>query len=143
MPIASRFAIGVHILSLIGKEDSGTPTSERLAGSIGVNAVIVRNVLGDLRRAGLVHTRQGVAGAQLGKPLSAITLLDVYRAVETDRELFAIHPRPNPDCFVGANIQTTLEHFFGEAQQAMEARLSNITLEQVVQDMGKSPHEKS
>lgn len=142
MRVASRFAIAVHILSLIGLDENGVHTSEGMAGSIGVNAVIVRNVTGDLRRAGLVRTRQGVAGARLGKPLPEITLLDIYRAVETDRELFALHPRPNPDCLVGANIQHTLEHFFSEAQQAMEAQLGNTTLLQVIEDLRQSPPNK-
>lgn len=117
-------------------------TSEWMAGSIGVNPVIVRNVTGMLRRAGLVTTRQGVAGTQLAKPLREITLLDVYRAVDAVEEgdLFAVHPNPNPQCPVGANIQTTLEGVFAEAQRAMETRLAETTMEAVVQQLkGASP----
>lgn len=137
MRVASRFAIGVHILTLLGTTDNGENTSEWMAGSIGVNPVIVRNVTGMLRRAGLVTTRQGVAGAHLAVPLSKITLLDVYRAVDAvdEGDLFAVHTNPNPNCAIGANIQATLEHVFGEAQRAMEARLGGITLEDVVHDM--------
>lgn len=109
----------------------GAPTSEWMAGSIGVNAVIVRNIAGQLRRAGLVTARQGVAGTSLAKPLEQISLLDVYRAVEVDGELFAIHPRPNPDCPVGANIQSSLEDVFHEAQEAMEARLAATSVREI------------
>jgi DNA-binding IscR family transcriptional regulator len=55
-----------------------------MAGSIGVNPVVVRNVTGMLKRAGLVRTQQGVAGTWLARPLSKVTLLDVYRAVEDE-----------------------------------------------------------
>lgn len=134
MHIASRFAIGVHILSLLGVESEVPNTSEWMAGSIGVNAVIVRKVTGMLRRAGLVTTQQGVAGSHLAKPLGGITLLDVYRAVDAVEagELFALHPNPNPNCPTGANIQKALEGVFDEAQRAMETRLSQTTMEQVV-----------
>ncbi len=104
MRIASRFAIGIHVLSLLGSNPEAENTSEWMAASIGVNPVIVRNVTGMLRRAGLVNTRQGVAGTQVARPLAEITLLDVYRAVEAvdEGELFAFHPNPNPRCPVGA-----------------------------------------
>jgi len=139
MRIGSRFAIGVHVLSLLALDDPSERTSEWMAGSVGVNPVIIRNVVGQLRRAGLVHTRQGAPGAQLARPLREVTLLDVYRAVEVDGELFAIHPRPNPECTVGANIQDTLEQAFGEAQRAMEDRLGAVTLADIVQDLGILP----
>lgn len=135
MRIANRLAIAVHILSLIETDKKGEATSEWMAGSIGVNPVIVRRVSAMLRRAGLIQTRQGVAGAEIKKPLAEITLLDVYRAVEEEKELFSVHPRPNPNCEIGANIQDTLEQVFDEAQQAMENRLQNTTMLHVVRDL--------
>ncbi len=133
--ITSRLAIAVHILTLIGAErDTGSAmTSQFMAGSIGVHPVVVRNVTGVLRKAGLVQTQKGVSGVRLARPLSEMTLLDVYRAVEGGETLFSIHERPNPECPIGRNIQTTLETFFGEAQKAMEDRLARMTLQQIVQ----------
>ncbi len=125
----------MHILSLIAIDEGGNPTSGGMAGSIGVNPVIVRNVMGMLRRAGLVRTQQGVAGAELVRPLSQVTLLDVYRAVEEERELFSVHLRPNPNCPIRANIQGTLERVFGEAQEVMEAKLAATTVSDIVRDL--------
>jgi Rrf2 family protein len=138
MRIANRFSIAVHILSLLGTIEDAEHTSEWMAGSIGVNPVIVRKISGMLRRAGLVRTSQGVAGAQLARPLSDITLLDVYRAVEPDGALFSVHPRPHPKCEVGSKIQGTLEKVFGEAQDALEAKLAATTMQQLVREMSKS-----
>lgn len=135
MRIANRFAIAVHILSLLSVADEAHRSSDDLAASIGVNPVIVRNVMGMLRRADLVQTQQGVAGADLTRPLADITLLDVYRAVEDEATLFSMHPRPNPNCPVGANIQATLEQVFDEAQATMEARLRASTMLEVVRDI--------
>ena len=135
MRIPSRFAIAVHILALVGMNEGDANTSEWMAGSIGVNPVIVRNVTGMLRRAGLVSTKQGVAGTSLARPLSEITLFDVYRAVETDTELFSVHAQPNPACPVGANIQGTLEGVLGEAQRAMEERLARTKMSAIVKEL--------
>ena len=125
----------MHILSLLGTDEQADNTSEWMAGSIGVNPVVVRNVTGMLRRAGLVVTQQGVAGASLARKPANITLLNIYRAVQPDGELFSIHARPNPNCPVGAKIEDTLETHFTAAQQAMEARLAKVTLKQVIHDI--------
>src|SRR4029079_3118805 len=126
----NRFSIGVHILSLLGALRDAEHTSEWMAGSIGVNPVVVRNVSGMLRRAGLVRTQQGVAGTWLARPLSEITLLDVYRAVEDETSLFSVHPHPTPKCPVGARIEETLSDAFAEAEDAMHAKLAHITMQQ-------------
>jgi DNA-binding IscR family transcriptional regulator len=139
MRTANRFAIAIHVLALLGTDLAGDKGSEWMAGSIGVNAVVVRNTISKLRRAGLVATRPGVPGATLAKPLSDISLLDVFRAVEDEGEVFGIHPRPHPACPVGGRIQGTLEVVFGEAQAAMEGRLRSTTMEQVLEVLKRRP----
>ena len=135
MRIAARFSVAVHVLTLLGEEFAPDPTSEWIASSVGVNPVVVRNVSGMLRRAGLVASSQGKAGTALAKPLADVTLLDVYRAVDADGDLFAIHGNPNPQCPVGANIQEALDGVFLDAQRAMEDRLAATTLETVAQSV--------
>jgi DNA-binding IscR family transcriptional regulator len=132
MRIATRFTVAVHIIVLLGVDPEAGPTSEYMAGSIGTNPVVVRNVTGMLKRAGLVTSSQGKPGAYLARPLDKITLLDVYRAVEADPELFAIHENPHPDCPVGSHIQGALEGVLMDAQRAMEQRLDSTTMEQIV-----------
>ncbi len=133
----SHYAIAVHVLSLIGLHPQHARTSEDIAASVGTNAVVVRNVIGLLRRAGLLETRQGVAGAQLTRPPSEITLLDVYRAVNAPESVFRLHEQPSPDCPVGRNIQASLQAVFGEAQQALETRLERVTLADLVADLAR------
>ncbi len=143
MRIANRFSIAVHILSLLGALREADHTSEWMAGSIGVNPVVVRNVTGMLRRAGLVRTQQGVPGTRLARPLSQITLLDVYRAVEDEASVFSVHPRPNPKCPVGSRIQYTLSGVFANAERAMQANLGAITLGQLVRRLKATPARRS
>ncbi|MFL0507172.1 Rrf2 family transcriptional regulator [Ureibacillus sp. 179-F W5.1 NHS] len=137
MSISSRFSVGVHILALIEINKDGVSTSEFLAGSVNTNPAVIRKIMGMLKKAGLVQVRPGIAGAELGKDLSEITLLDVYRAVEVvqEKELFSVHDNPNPDCPVGRNIQNTIAPLFEIAQTAMEKALESVTIEDVVKDI--------
>lgn len=137
MSISSRFSVGIHLLTLLELNKDGTNTSEFLASSVNTNPVVVRKIMGMLKKAGLVSVRPGVAGAKLGKELSKITLYDVYKAVNVvkDKELFSLHGNPNPQCPVGKNIQHTIEPIFNSAQLAMEKVLENVTIEDIVKDI--------
>lgn len=137
MSISSRFSVGIHILALIEINKSGISTSEFLAGSVNTNPAVIRKIMGMLKTAGLVNVRPGIAGAELAKELSDITLFDVYKAVNVvqEKELFSVHDNPNPECPVGRNIQNTIEPLFATAQLAMEKVLKSLTLEDVVKDI--------
>ncbi|QGQ45077.1 Rrf2 family transcriptional regulator [Metabacillus sediminilitoris] len=137
MSISSRFAVGIHILSLLEINKNGVNTSEFMADSVNTNPVVIRKITGMLKSAGLVKVKPGVAGAELAKPLSDISLLDVYKAVNVvkDNELFGVHEKPNPNCPVGRNIQSTIEPLFSIAQLALEKSLENVTIEDVVKDL--------
>ncbi|ACO48064.1 Rrf2 family transcriptional regulator [Deinococcus deserti] len=133
----SHYAMAVHVLALINMYPDSARTSEDIAASIGTNPVVVRNVIGHLRRAGLLDTRQGVAGAHLTRAPRDITLLDVYRAVNAPASVFKLHEQPNPRCPVGSRIQGSLTQVFGEAQGALEAHLASLTLEDVTGDLAR------
>lgn len=137
LSISSRFSVGIHILALIAINKNERSTSEFLAGSVNTNPAVIRKIMGMLKTAGLVNVQPGIAGAELAKDLSAITLFDVYKAVNVvqEKELFSIHDNPNPECPVGKNIQSTIEPLFIKAQSAMEKVLNSLTLEDVVKDI--------
>ena len=111
--------------------------SEFLAGSIGVNPVIVRTVISQLREAGIVQTQRGSSGAELSRRLDEITLYDVYKAVgsvDAEEGLFHFHEQPNPDCPVGRNIHKVLDRHLAEVQKAMEDSLKATTLADISND---------
>ena len=114
-------------------------TSEFLSGSTGVNAVIIRNVLAQLRNAGIVSTRQGSGGAHLAKTLDEITLYDIYQAVDcVDEEgIFHFHENPNAECPVGRNIHKVMDGRLSKAQKAFENELKAATLAEIVEDTRK------
>ena len=145
MQITSKFTVAVHILTCIDIFGGQMRvTSDFLSGSTGVNAVIVRNVLGQLRNAGIVETRQGSGGAHLAKALDEITLYDIYKAVDCvdDEGLFHFHENPNAECPVGRNIHKAMDGRLEAAQAALENELKSTTLAQVVADTRKMINEE-
>lgn len=137
MQISSRFTLAVHIFACIDVfKDDYKITSDFLAGSTNVNPVIVRKILGHLKAAGLVEVARGSGGASIPKPLSEISFLDIYNAVECveNGELFHFHENPNTDCPVGRNIHAVLDDKLMRVQKAMETELSSITLEDIRRD---------
>ena len=129
MQISSRFTLAVHIFACIDVfKDDYKITS--------VNPVMVRKILGQLKAAGLVEVARGSGGASIPKPLSEISFLDIYNAVECveNGELFHFHENPNTDCPVGRNIHAVLDDKLMRVQKAMETELSSITLEDIRRD---------
>ncbi len=130
MKITSRFTVAVHtLLAVYTFQGEHKLTSEFIASSIGVNPVVVRRTLQSLKAAGLVDVRAGTGGAVPVRPMSDITLFDIYSAVDcVDGNLFNFHDNPNPDCPVGRNIHRVLDPHLEKAQSAMENELKSVTL---------------
>ena len=142
MQITSRFTIAVHIITAIDYfKEMDRVNSEFLAGSVGVNPVIVRTVIGKLREAGILETQRGSSGAEIKKPLDQITFYDIYKAVDSvDEEegLFHFHEQPNTDCPVGRNIHKALDNRLKIIQETMENEMKRTTLADVVEDTRKA-----
>lgn len=128
--INSRLAVAIHILSLISMDEK--TSSEIIADSVNTNPVVVRRMISLLKKADILTSRAGVPGASLKKDPADISLLEVYRAVQKQEELFAVHENPNPKCPVGKKIQNALDETFESVQRAMENELASKRSESVV-----------
>ncbi len=130
----ARFAVAVHILTFIAVRSQEIPsiTSAMIAESVDTNPVVIRRILGTLRQANLVHSQPGTGGGWvLAESADAITLLQIYRAVQ-DTPLFAVHQHPpNSRCDVGRNMIDVLNVYFTQAENAIEKQLEQITIDQV------------
>lgn len=140
MHSSSRFAVAVHILTLAqvacGESVGELVTSDRMAESVNTNPVVIRRIMGSLREAGLVVSQPGPGGGwRLARTPEQITLLDIFRAVEGEPRLaFPVRP-PSDDCPIGSNMQRVLERHFHEAESAMEARLREVTMADVLSEV--------
>ena len=91
MQVSTKFTIALHIL--VGVKYFGEEykvTSDFLADSIGSNPVIIRNIMSQLREAGIIEIKRGPGGMHITRDLKDISFLDIYQAVETGgRESFS------------------------------------------------------
>ncbi|HEV7394941.1 MAG TPA: Rrf2 family transcriptional regulator [Pyrinomonadaceae bacterium] len=145
MSTSSRFAVAVHILTLMAWSDDEPLKSEQVAESVNTNPVVIRRMLCELAEANLVISQPGaMGGSRLSRKPNEITLLDVYRAVECPG-VFSLHRQPaSRECPVGMNIEAVLGSVFAETNSAVEQVLSGITVKDVMSRItpgnGKSRH---
>jgi DNA-binding IscR family transcriptional regulator len=134
--ISSRFTVAVHILTFIHIYE-GKVTSEFIASSVNTNAAVIRKLMSMLGKAKLIESRPGVVGIRLMRPISEITLLEAYHAVELPeaRGLFTVHQGTSLKCPVGRNVQRALDEPLRSAQLQMENALAQTTVGQVVADI--------
>ena len=82
MQISSRLTVAVHVLLCIEVfKDQRKVTSDFLASSVNVNSVVIRRILQQLKKAGIVRVTRGSGGADTARPLEEITMLNLYHAV--------------------------------------------------------------
>ncbi len=138
MQISSRFTIALHIFVCMDVfKDSFKLTSDFLASSINTNPVVVRKILSQLKKAGLITVARGTGGLSATKDLSEITFYDVYQAIEPigNEGLFHFHDNPNPDCPVGGNIHALLDDKLKSIQNAMEDEMKKYTMADLHDEM--------
>jgi len=140
MQIGTRFSVAIHILLLVETfKDDRKVTSEFIAGSVKTNPVVIRRLMSLLRDDGLIETAAGTGGIRLAKTAGTITLRDVFQATDPvkDGRLFKIHEDTAPGCPVGGNISDLLGGYFEDAQAAMEKRLAETTLQDLMRDLAR------
>lgn len=131
---SSKLSVSIHILSLIALMGEQPLTSEYIASSVNTNPVLVRRLMSRLKRAKLINTSTKLGVTGLAKKAEDIMLLDIFLAVEDNRDLFGIHSNTNLNCPVGAKIESTLKHLYGTIQTATEEKLSAVTLADITKD---------
>jgi len=131
-------ASAVQILSVVAYKGPGGTNSEIIAKSLRTNPVVVRRLLKCMAQAGLVRMRPGKdGGVQLGREPDAITLDQIYKAVESSTGVFALRPGGNPNCPVNCGMPGLLAPIFGAANDAVEQTLRQTSLASLVAAIGK------
>jgi len=125
----TRFATAIHIMTLLAKDPNGWMTSDWLAGSINVNPVVIRKELGNLKKYGLVESRQGKdGGVRIAKNAQEINVGEIYEAIKNSEVLGKKNLNPNPLCTVGKDINKNLNVLFTETDDLVYQSLKNKKL---------------
>ncbi len=133
MKYPTRVSDAVHIMVFIHLDPTQDLSSTAIAYSIKTNPSYVRQLMAALKKEGLLNGTRGQAAPSLARVPSAITLLDIYRAVEGDKPLLHLDTHTNPECGVGVNIQLALSDYYAEIQKSAEKRMAEITLENIIE----------
>ena len=128
--------MAVHIMTALAFLDEKS-TSEALSNTVNTNPVVIRRLLGELARAGLVRAERGPSGGfSLARSATTISLLDIFRAVMSDTELVPLHENPeNRKCVVSCKVRGALCVHLDRAQSAYERELQKVMLVDVEKAM--------
>jgi len=128
--------MAVHIMTALAYL-AEKASSEVLARTVNTNPVVVRRILCDLNRAGLIHAERGnTGGFTLARTPKQVSLLDIYRAVMDEQELVSLHENPeNRKCPVSCKVRGTLAAHLQKAQSVYERELQKVTLADIEQAM--------
>jgi Rrf2 family protein len=133
MAANTRFATGVHAMVLLAAEPDGLQTSEDVAGKLSINPVVIRRVFSLLHRAGLLESQKGPhGGSRLAKPAKAITLADIYKALDGG-DVFHTASLSGQTAKVGS----ALKKVFEDAEGALRDELEKTRLSDLAKKAGK------
>ena len=138
MSANSRLTIATHALAwMAGHEHTGADwtTSEQIAGSVRTNPVVIRRLMAQLEKGGLVESRRGPgAGSRLARSPDEITLRQIDEALGTNAT-FAMHRNePSPICPIAHGIRPALAPVYERVADAVRRELERTTLADVLHD---------
>ncbi|MES2574123.1 MAG: Rrf2 family transcriptional regulator [Bacteroidota bacterium] len=128
--ISGKFAITIHILTLLSKFPDDYLSSEFIAGSMNMNAVLVRKEIANMKKNNIVESKEGKnGGTKLLKPASSISLDEIFKMTFDTVTLGYSKNTPNPNCPVGKKINENLDHLYNDINEKISLQLKDISLE--------------
>jgi len=123
--ISEAASLALHAMLLLAAEPASRRSTHELAGAIGASEAHLAKVLRRLGRAGMLRSSRGPGGGSvLGRPAAAITLLEIYEAVEG--------PLPVGGCLLPAPICAgqccKLGGLLADTQRILRGHLANTSL---------------
>jgi Rrf2 family protein len=131
---SSRFIVAIHAWSVLAKSSGKGPVcSGAIADSVHTNPVVIRRLMCELERSAIVKSTAGrTGGFELARPAPAISLADVYSAVE-DESVFRMHKTdPQAECPIALQLKSVLSKPLRAAETAMTDALGLTSLDDVV-----------
>lgn len=138
MAANSRFAMAIHVMTSVALSEEELVSSSYLAESVNTNPVVIRRILSELQKAGLLETQTGRSGGtRLARKPNAISLYEIYAAVD-EEELFAFNPNdPNKKCLLSCEMKSILEPIFASANKALAENLKKVRLSDLLEKVEK------
>jgi Rrf2 family protein len=133
MAANTRFAVAIHAMGMLAFGDELHVTSDDIARSIRTNPVVVRRLLAQLMRRGLVMVKLGAGGgARLTRPPEQITLSDIYLALDVGPLFQVPLLGETHECAVGRSVGPILTDVLLRAERGLLVELEAVTLSDVI-----------
>jgi Rrf2 family protein len=127
----TRYSTALHILVLLSADKDAHHTSASIAEQLGTNPVVIRRLVSDLAKAGLVSARRGAGGGvSLGTNPAETSLGQIADIVEYDLT-FDSHDLPVRDgrSHLPGAILSAIEAQRRELHTASVVELDRVTLQ--------------
>ncbi len=122
----NKLSIAIHILIAINKfsEIAYPITSDFLASSCNTNPAVIRRIISQLKKSGLVASKRGY----VVNDFEQLTMYDVKMAVDPDTRLLYSHKDCNEKCPIGSGIEETMTGVYNDLQASLNCELQQIKL---------------
>jgi Rrf2 family protein len=126
----SEFTIAVHSLVFLANRTDNMATSEQIACNVATHSARIRKVMGFLRKAGYVRTKEGIGGGFiLDCDPEKVTLAEIYRLTSQG----SLKPNwcsgdENQSCMIASNMEKVMDCIFGDAERQMETYFEKHTI---------------
>lgn len=126
----SKLSLALHALGHMAMAPDEPMRSEDIAAHNGTNAVVVRRVLGQLRRAEILQSARGHAGGwRLARPADQITMADVYAAIgERHFDRSAEYGPVETTCPIERTLHASMNEALADAEDRLLKRLGSVTI---------------
>lgn len=139
MRTSTQFTVSVQILLLVAASKGRKLTSDSLSQSTGSNPVMVRQLFGKMKRAGLLEVSAGKGSILLARSPAEITLWDVFSAVECGgwSNMIAFHPKLDETCGLGGPFRRVMAAHLDKAVLALRKSLERVTLARLSREISR------
>jgi Rrf2 family protein len=132
MKKSSRISVALHAILHLSIVKLPV-TSEHLGQCQNTNAVQIRRILGDLKKAGILDSEKGHGGGWvlLKKP-SDITFQMVFEALGESLLPSPINLSKNESCLIMHSLCSAMDDFIEDADILMAKKLSKISIQSLI-----------
>ncbi|MDX9979736.1 MAG: Rrf2 family transcriptional regulator [Lentisphaeria bacterium] len=127
--ISEAASIGWHAMILLTAAGDNLLSNAEIADSLQVSGAHLSKVLQRLTRAGLIETERGPRGGfRLGRPATAITILEIYEAIEgplQERRCLLRKPICNGKCCIIGDLLREIAE--------VKTAFANLTLQEATE----------
>lgn len=135
MKNSHKLSDAIHILVYLHlSKDEPSISSKQIAESVATNAGVIRRLMSQLSKSGLIETKVGAAVPKLSRNPEEISLLDIFTAVE-DGEMLKVDEKTSMSCPVGQNIQSVLTNTYSRVQNQAENEMKIISLQEIIDEL--------